>query len=428
MLRLYNTVLLPLRAGVALWVACRPGNARKRREWAERQALELPSIPPHGIWIHGASVGEARIVHSVAESLRSRRPALSLAVSAMTPTGREQLPAAPLSDAAFFVPLDFPGLTTRLLHAVRPAALTLIETELWPNLLHESHVCGVPVVVLNGRLSVSRMARYRRLSRLYRPLVERIAVIGAQTEADAARFRELGAAREAVTVTGNVKYDLPRPAKDAEALRQDLGLSARRPVVVAGSTAAGEESLVLDAFQAARSAQGQWLLVLAPRHLSRIEEVLALSLSRGMRTRRYSAARRSLADVDVLLVDTLGDLAALYQLGWVAFVGGSLVSVGGHNLLEPAAVGVPVLFGPHVENVAELAEVLERSGAGKRVHDAAGLGREVRRLLDDETERSEMSRRAVQVLEANRGALERSVSLLLSVVDGRASRSSSGVG
>lgn len=428
MLRLYNTVLLPFRAGVALWVACRPGNGRKRREWAERQARQLPSIPPHGIWIHGASVGEARIVHSVAESLRSRRPDLPIAVSAITPTGREQLPSAPLSDAAFFVPLDFPGLTTRLLQALRPAALTLIETELWPNLLHENHVSDVPVVVLNGRLSASRMARYRRLSRLYRPLVERIAVIGAQTEADADRFRELGAAREAVTVTGNVKYDLPRPTLDAEELRQDLELSARRPIVVAGSTAPGEESLVLDAFQAVRSAHGPSLLVLAPRHLSRVEEVLALTQSRGMRTQRYSAGRHSLADVDVLLVDTLGDLAALYQLGWVAFVGGSLVSVGGHNLLEPAAVGVPVLYGPHVENVAELAEVLERTGAGRRVDDSAGLGRELGRLLGDETERAEMSRRAVQVLEANRGALERSVSLLLSVVDARASRSSTGVG
>ncbi len=427
MLRLYNTLLLPLRAGVALWVACQPGNDRKRREWAERQARRLPSIPPHGIWIHGASVGEARIVRSLAESLRARRPGLPLAVSAYTPTGREQLPPAPLTDAAFFVPLDFPGLTTRLLQAVRPAALTLVETELWPNLLHESHAAGVPVVVLNGRLSASRMARYRRLSRLFRPLVERIAVVGAQTEADAARFRELGASRKAVTVTGNVKYDLPRPTMDAETLRQRLDLSARRPVVVAGSTAPGEETLVLDAFEAARRAQGELLLVLAPRHLSRVEEVDALTLSRGLRTRRYSAASRSLADIDVLLVDTLGDLAALYQLGWVAFVGGSLVTGGGHNLLEPAAVGVPVLFGPHVENVAELAEVLERTGAGLRVHDAAGLGREVGRLLDDETQRTEMSQRAVQMREANRGALDRSVSLLLSVVDGCSSRSSSGV-
>ncbi len=426
MLRLYNTVLLPLRAVVALWVACRPGNDRKRREWAERRARRLPSISPNGIWIHGASVGEARIVRTLAESLRSRRPGLPLAVSAYTPTGREQLPPSPLTDAAFFVPLDFPGLTTRLLHAVRPAALTLVETELWPNLLHETHVEGVPVVVLNGRLSASRMARYRRLSRLFRPLVERIAVVGAQTEADAARFRELGAARKAVTVTGNVKYDLPRPTMDVASLRQCFDLSVRRPVVVAGSTAPGEESLVLDAFEAARRGHAALLLVLAPRHLSRVEEVDALTLSRGLRTRRYSAARRSLADIDVLVVDTLGDLAALYQLGRVAFVGGSLVTVGGHNLLEPAAVGVPVLFGPHVENVAELAEVLERSGAGLRVHDAVGLGRELGRLLDDETQRADMSRRALQMLESNRGALDRSVSLLLSVVDER-SRSSSGV-
>ncbi len=417
MLRLYNTVLLPVRVGVALWVACRAGDDRKRREWAERRARRLPSIPPHGIWLHGASVGEVRIVRSLAESVRSLRPALPLAVSAYTPSGRAQLPPVPLTDAAFYVPLDFSGLTTRLLQAVRPAALTLVETELWPNLLHEAHASGVPVVVLNGRLSASRMARYRRLSRLFRPLIERIAVVGAQTEADAGRFLELGAAPRAVSVTGNVKYDLPAPATDAATLRQRLDLSARRPVVVAGSTAPGEESLVLDAFEAARRGHGELLLILAPRHLSRIKEVEALVLSRGLRMGRYSAGRRSVAQVDVLLVDTLGDLAALYRLGWVAFVGGSLVPVGGHNLLEPAAVGVPVLFGPHVEHVAELAEALERTAAGIRVRDAAGLGRELTRLLDDETRRTEMSRRAAQVLETHRGALERSVSLLLSVVD-----------
>jgi 3-deoxy-D-manno-octulosonic-acid transferase len=230
-----------------------------------------------------------------------------------------------------------------------------------------------------------------------------------------------------VTVTGNVKYDLPPPVTAAGELRQRLGLSAGRPVLVAGSTAPGEEALVLDAFDAARRRHPDLLLVLAPRHLARCEEVRALADSRGLRTRAYSVAGPVPADLDVLLVDTLGDLAALYQLARVAFVGGSLVPVGGHNLLEPVAVGVPVLFGPHLENVLELAEALERSGAGRRVPDAAGLGRELGRLLDGEALRAEMSRSSSQVLEANRGALERSVTLLLSVVDERSATSDPGV-
>ena len=161
------------------------------------------------------------------------------------------------------------------------------------------------------------------------------------------------------------------------------------------------------------------LLVLAPRHLSRVDEVDSLARSRGLRTHRYSAGKPTDGTPDVLLVDTLGDLAALYQLGQVAFVGGSLVPIGGHNLLEPVAVGVPLLFGPHTENVDQLAHILEQAGAARRVSDAAGLGRELCRLLDDAAARTEMSRRASEVLAANRGALERSVSLLLAVVDGR---------
>jgi 3-deoxy-D-manno-octulosonic-acid transferase len=228
-------------------------------------------------------------------------------------------------------------------------------------------------------------------------------------------------------VTGNVKYDLPPPMTAAGELRERLGLPIGRPVVVAGSTAQGEESLVLDAFEAARRRHPDLLLVLAPRHLARVEEVRSLADSRGLRTRPYSATGPLPADLDVLLVDTLGDLAALYQLARVAFVGGSLVPVGGHNLLEPAAVGVPVLFGPHLDNVLELAQVLERSGAGRRVPDAAGLARELGRLLADEALRAEMSRSSSGVLEANRGALERSVSLLLSVVDEHPARPNPGV-
>ena len=340
MLRLYNTVLLPFRVGAAFYAALRATDPDKRVEWAERRARQLPQVPPHGVWIHGASVGEARIVGSLARGIRSRRPDLPLAVSAYTATGRKLLPEPPQAEAAFFVPLDFPGLTTRLLQAIRPAALALVETELWPNLLHECQQSGTPVVVLNGRLSASRMARYRRFSALYRPLLEKLSALGAQSEDDARRFVELGVPAQRVEITGNVKYDLPGPDATADALREQLGLSENRPVFVAGSTAQGEDLPLLEAFQGLRERWPDLLLVLAPRHPERTDQVEAQARSCGLRTLRYSLARTSPGEFDVLLVDSVGHLSGLYQLASAAFVGGSLVPVGGHNLLEPAAVGI----------------------------------------------------------------------------------------
>jgi len=235
MLSLYNTALLPLRLGLAVWAAMRPHDPAKRLEWSERRALRLPVLASGGVWVHGASMGEALIARGVAKELRARRPGLPLAVSAYTTTGRAQLPAPPAVDAAFFMPLDFPGLPSRLLEAVKPAALVLVETELWPNLLHEAYTANVPVVVINGRISPRRMNRYRRFGRLYRPLLERVTALGAQSRADAERLRELGARDEALQITGNLKYDLPLPDSDPETLRRRLQLPAERPVFVAST-------------------------------------------------------------------------------------------------------------------------------------------------------------------------------------------------
>lgn len=425
MLRLYNTALLPLRAGVEIWAGWASRDEGKRAEWAERRARRLPSVPPGGVWIHGASVGEARIVRGLAGGLRSNRPELPLAVSAYTTTGRAQLPEPPAVDAAFFVPLDFPGLPGRVLRALRPAALALVETELWPNLLHEAHAGDVPVVVVNGRLSPKRMNRYRRLSRLYRPLLERVALFGAQSDGDAQRFRELGAPPEAVVVTGNIKYDLPSPRTDPESMRRRLDLPRERPVFAAGSTAPNEEAMVLRAFAAARRDRPDLLLILAPRHITRADEVVELVRSHGLRCVRFSAGD-AVATADVLVVDTLGDLLALYQVARVAFVGGSLVPVGGHNVLEPAALGIPVLFGPYTEHFREPAEALERAGAAQRVRDGAELATVVSRLLQDDDRLRDMAHRAGNVVDANRGALARSVSLLLDALQGRATRSRTG--
>ena len=414
MMNLYNAALLPLRGVAEVWARFQELTGARADEWGERLARTLPSVAPGGVWIHGSSVGEARLVGLIAGALRERRPTLGLVASAFTPTGRAALPNPPSVDACFFAPLDFRGPVARVLEALRPAALVLIETELWPNWLNESAHREVAVFVLNGRLSERRMNRYRRFAALYRPLFARVSAVGAQSAADAARFAELGVAAAAISVTGNIKYDLPSPADDPADLRTDLGLDPVRPVWVAGSTADGEDAMVVRAFERAREVRGDLLLVLAPRHPERCTEVARMLTARGHEPVRLSelAGRPVHPRGAVLLVDTLGMLSRLYRLATVAFVGGSLTPVGGHNVLEPVAVGVPVLFGPHTENVAEPAAELERAGAGRRVLDTQELGEAVRHLLEDEPARRRMILAGDAVLTANRGALGRSLDLL----------------
>lgn len=419
MLRLYNTALLPLRAAAGLWARRPRTRPAARQEWAERSARRLPTALADGVWLHGASVGEARITRQLAAAIRAARPRLGLAVSAVTPTGRAQLPAPPAVDAAFYAPLDFRGLPARVLRALRVARLVLVETELWPNLLGEARECGVGVVVVNGRLTPRRMASYHRWSSLYRPLLETIRRLGVQTADDAARFVELGARPDAVVVTGNVKYDLAPPAVSAAALRGRLGLAPDRPVFVAGSTAKGEEEAVLRAFASARGAVRELLLVLAPRHPERVERVERLVREHGLSVTRLSRLAGGAGSADTLLVDTVGELPALWQLASAAFVGGSLVPVGGHNVLEPAAVGAPVLFGPYTSSVEEPARNLEDSGGARRVRDAHELAAALREILGDAERGSLMGGRGRDLVRANRGALAHSVEIVLDGLERR---------
>jgi 3-deoxy-D-manno-octulosonic-acid transferase len=370
------------------------------------------------VWIHGASVGEARIVREAARRLRQHHPRRPISVSAYTRSGRAQLPAPPEVDAAFFMPLDFPGYPSRVLRAVRPALLVLVETELWPNLLHEASALGVPVAVINGRLAPARIARYRGLGPLYRPLMAGLARVCAQSPEDAARFEELGVPRSALTVTGNLKYDLPMPEVDRARLRARLGLEPDRPVVVAGSTGPGEESLVLEAFVAARSRVSQLFLVLAPRHPERAAEIEREAGRHGVHLPRSSADWRGRADG--LLVDTLGELSALYAIASVAFVGGSLVPVGGHNVLEPAAHGVPVLFGPYTQNIREPAQAMLEAGAAERVEGAADLAERWVELARDPERRARAARAAARLLDSGRGAMERTLTTLDRLLQGAA--------
>jgi 3-deoxy-D-manno-octulosonic-acid transferase len=417
MLRLYNTLLLLLRPLAALWYLRHRGSSQRGVEAAERMARRLPTARSGGLWVHGSSMGEARIVNALARAVRVRAPERAISLSAYTRTGRAQLPDGPPADASFYLPLDFSGFPRRVLHRLKPDLLVIVETELWPNLLNEAHRSGTAVAVINARLAPERMTRYRRLAGLYRPLLTRLSRVGAQSDDDAARFLELGLPEAAVRVTGNVKYDLPAPAVDEEALRREIGLEPGRPVLVAGSTGEGEEEQVLEAFAELRSAHPDLFLILAPRHPERADDVERLVRSRGHRLRRLSGGPAGPGQADLLLVDALGRLGALYGLGSVAFVGGSLVPVGGHNVLEPAALGVPVLFGPHTHHFAEPAGALLRAGGGFRVRDAAALARESSVLLADDELRTRAARAARGVVEENRGAMARSVDLVFEALE-----------
>jgi len=413
---LYNAALLPVRAASVVFSVWPRSTPEATLERDQRLARRLPAVPPGAIWIHGASVGEARLVGALAREIKRRRPEQSLAASSVTATGRVQLPSPPVVDAAFFLPLDFPAVQRRAFDVVAPSMIVLVETELWPNLLDEAERRRVPVVIVNGRLAPERLGRYRRLSGLYGPLLRGLHAIGAAGSDEAGRFVALGVSDEAIRVIGNLKFDLPAPSENPADLRARFGISADRPIVAAGSTANGEDRLVLDAFAAARREVPDLLLLLAPRHPERFASAVEDAERRGFVVSRASRGAAP-EHLDVLLLDTIGDLAALYALAGSAFVGGSLVPVGGHNLLEPIAAGVPVLYGPHTEHVTEIAAALDRSGAGLRVQDAAALGRSFADLAlrpDERARRVALGRRFV---DANRGALHRAADLVLDVLD-----------
>jgi len=428
MVGVYNAVLAPLRLAAAAW-ALRHARGPRAEEWRERMARRLPSVErPGGVWVHGASVGEVRIVTALARGLRKLRPDLPLVVSAVSPTGRAQLPGAPDVDAAFFLPLDFSGMPTRVLRAVAPRVLTLVETELWPNLLREADRLAVPVVLVNARLSAAGMRWYRRLSGLYGPLLARVARVGARSSADADRFRELGVPSAAICVTGNVKYDLPLPGGDRARARRELAIAGERPVLVAGSTRPGEERILVESWRRLRADLPELLLVLAPRHPERFDEVERLLAGAGLRLARWS--RPATVDeppAEALLVDELGVLGRAYLAADVAFVGGTLVPVGGHNVLEPAAAGVPVLFGPYTSNVDDAAAELLAERGAERVTNAEELASAVAALVRNPERAGAMGDAARHVVEANRGALDRTIEIVLAAREAGLGRTPQGL-
>jgi 3-deoxy-D-manno-octulosonic-acid transferase len=385
------------------------------------------------LWLHCVSVGEAQAARPLVALLGERFPDLALAVSTTTLTGQRVAREAFGTSAAavFYFPFDWAWSVRRALRAVKPSAVLLVETELWPRFLRECRARGVPVAVVNGRISQKSFRRYARLGPLIRAILGDLTLAVMQTEDDAARIRDLGLAAERVKVSGNIKFDIDTPTTEPPAtaeLRARFRLDGSRPLVVAASTHAPEESIVVGAFKETRAAlpDQRPRLLLAPRHPERFAEVGALLAASGLAWARRSAVPApGDADCDIILLDTIGELRAAYPLASLVFVGGSIAKTGGHNVLEPAADARCVITGPHtfnfkdiVRRFAELDALVQLTAVAEE--DAAGeLARVMTELLADDARRRELGARARAALERNRGATERTVEFIAPLLDFR---------
>jgi 3-deoxy-D-manno-octulosonic-acid transferase len=416
MYALYSAVL-----GVALLAYLPALLARRRRagyrgDLAQRLGRLGDGLPPAPrCWIHAVSVGESAAAVPLVEGIRQRWPELGIVVSTITPTGA-RIVAERLAGTAVhrYFPIDLPGPVRRALDTAHPRFFIAIETELWPNFLRALARRRIPAMIANGRISDRSFRRYRWVRGLMRRVLADVAVFAMQTDEDARRIIALGAPASRVVVTGNLKSDLTPGATgdDASVWRDRLRLGPDARLWIAGSTHRGEEAVVLDAFLQARARCPGLVLLLAPRHPERAGEVEALIREHGL-----TAARRSRLPAEgtpgaVLILDTVGELAALYALADVVFVGGSLAPIGGHNVLEPAMRGKPVLVGPHMSNFREGAELLQRSGGGLVVKDGPELLRELTRLLEDRDLARRMGEAARQAFAGRQGTVSATLDLV----------------
>ena len=414
---LYSSLLYAFLPLVVLRVLWR-GFANRGYWSGLTERLGRVSVAPDAgdvVWLHAVSVGEAQAAVPLVRDLLKTHPQLQVVVTTTTPTGRERvvqtlgnLPSVHVQ----FAPYDVPHAVSAFLRRVRPRLVIIMETEIWPNLLHMCARRQVPVVLANARLSARSAARYQHIRKLIEPTLNCFSAIAAQSTADHDRFVALGA-RGSVPVTGSIKFDVRMPASVHEAgraLRRRWGEA--RAVFIAASTHEGEEEAVLEAFRLLREAQEDSLLVLVPRHPERFGKVEQLARKQGWTVARHSDQPGDVRAAAVYLGDTMGELPSMYAGADVAFVGGSLVPVGGHNMLEPAALGVPALFGPHLHNFADIAAALGEAGAAFVVRSPAELAATTLSLLQDANRRHACGVLGKEFVDQNRGALARTVTLL----------------
>lgn len=397
----------------AAYLRCR----RKHRALLGRFNPEIPSLgSARPFWVHACSVGEVNTAKALVVGMRARWPETPVLLTTSTQTGYE---LARGIGPATWCPFDSAACVRRFVRTLNPRALLVVETEVWPNLYREPRKAGVPVVLINGRLSDRHYPRYVRLRRFLKPVLEQLSAAGMQNDEYAQRLVALGVDAARVRVTGNIKFDNTPAAVDPDvlaSLRAQMGIEEGRPVLLFGSTRPGDEALAAACWRALRCEFPDLLLVIAPRHLDRLSEALAPLGDERVLLRTQTIAGRTLTDERVLVLDTVGELAVFYGLATVAVVGGSFYpGVNGHNPLEPAGLGVPTVFGPYMRNFADPARELVIHGGAVQT-EAAELGAALRKLLSDAEARRVMGARAREVVAANRGAVERTLDLLETVL------------
>jgi 3-deoxy-D-manno-octulosonic-acid transferase len=396
--------------------------------WRERFGFLPESFQQQeqrAVWVHAVSVGETLAVAGLVREIQQAFPERKVFLSHVTPAGRaageSRLPAL---TGRFYLPLDWRWAVKAALNRIRPALLIIVETELWPNLLRAAHDSGARVILVNARLSTRSFRRYRLARPFMRRVLRLVDCICAQTTAHAERFRALGARPDTVVMTGNLKFDFQPPARGgvgelARLIARALTRARRGPVWVAASTMAGEEPAILQAWAQIKARHPAALLILAPRHPGRFDEVTRILtaaqvsfLRRTSLETREEALASQFSAPEVLLLDTIGELGGIFELADTVFMGGSLVPTGGHNLLEPAFWSKSIVFGPHMENFRDIAQLFLDARAALQVRDADELARAALGLLDDEAARRQMGERARQVLEREAGATRRALGFI----------------
>jgi 3-deoxy-D-manno-octulosonic-acid transferase len=409
---LLTYLLAPLVIAMEAWKAL--WNPDYRGRLGQRLGLVAPGPPGGCLWVHAVSVGEVQAAAALVRRLRQQFPDMPIAVTTVTPTGAQRARAL-FGDTVqhCYLPYDLPGSVRRFLDRVRPHVAIILETEIWPTLFDSLGKRGIPLVLASARLSTRSVDRYRRMARLFRATLSHGIVIGAQTAADAERFRTIGAAADRVHVTGNVKFDLEIAAESIAAGREfRVQCGTGRPVWIAGSTHQGEEEAALAAHAIVRGRHPGALLLLVPRHPQRFDAVRALLRRQGVAYTQRSSGELPEREHAVFLVDTLGELQMFYAAADVAFVGGSLVPVGGHSLLEPAVLGLPMLSGPHMQNAQDVADLLEQCGALRKVRSREELADRTCQWFDDPAQARAAGEQGRQAVAQSRGAVQRLVAMV----------------
>ena len=410
-------ILLPLYA--LYWLIRGLINRSYLDRVGQRFGLSYPKLPAGTIWVHAVSVGEVQASVPLVHALKSRFPGRIILLTTVTPTGAAHVVKV-LGDTVrhCYIPFETPNAVNSFFNATQPALALVMETEIWPNLYHTCGKRGIPLVLVSARISPNSVDRYRWFLPMFREALSHGILIAAQGEADASRFLSLGASPERTWITGNIKFDFELPAdlaaRGAKLRERYIG---DRPVWIAASTHDKEEEQVLDAHERILALMPNVVLVLVPRHPERFNTVASILRRRNFTFVSRTSGERCEADTTVFLGDTMGELTTLYAASDVAFVGGTLVPVGGHNLLEPGALGLPVVTGPHLFNTQDIADLFGDIGASVEVQDGATLASAVVPLLQDRSLAAELGRRGRRIVETNRGALQRLMVLLNPLVD-----------